>query len=600
MITRALLFTDLVDSTRLVERLGDARAAEVFAAHDRARAPCSPAIAAARSTAPTASSCCSTTRRTPPLRARLPRGARGSRAQRPGGHPCRPRHAARERARGHCPRRQAASRSRASPSRLPPASWRSPAAARRCMSAAARDALADAHSRRTRRSSGTATIVSRGSRSRSRSSSWGCATIASFSPPADADKAYRVVRAGDFWRPVREVRHNLPAERDAFVGRTAELRALAARLDAGRGCVTVLGPGGTGKTRLVRRYGWTWLGDWPGGVYFCDLSSAPSLDGHLLRGRRPRSMCRSARTIPACSSATPSPAAGAAWSSSTTSSRSCEHAPATVGRWLDRAAEASFVVTSRERLHLPGEEVFPIEPLPLEMDAIDLFVARARAQQPDFVLERRQPRRGRRGRAPARRSAARHRAGGGAGARALAGATGRTDARPLPAACRRPRRRGAPGHAAGRDRLVVGPARAVGAGRVRPVLGVRGRLHARGGRGGARPLALARSAIDDGRGPGARRQEPAAHPGCPPNKAATTSRNRTSGCTSASTSTRRRSSRRAGPGRSGPSRSGTAHYFATLRHRRCDRGALPARRRQASAACWRSSSTTSSPPAAAR
>ena len=35
MNERVLLFTDVVDSTRLVERLGDARAAEVWAAHDR-------------------------------------------------------------------------------------------------------------------------------------------------------------------------------------------------------------------------------------------------------------------------------------------------------------------------------------------------------------------------------------------------------------------------------------------------------------------------------------------------------------------------------------------------------------------------------------
>src|SRR5262245_50635838 len=87
-------------------------------------------------------------------------------------------------------------------------------------------------------------------------------------PPADADKAYRVVRSGELWTPVREVRHTLPAERDPFVGRTSELRALAARLESGARLVTVLGPGGTGKTRLVRRYGTNWLGDWPGGVYF--------------------------------------------------------------------------------------------------------------------------------------------------------------------------------------------------------------------------------------------------------------------------------------------------------------------------------------------
>jgi len=32
---RALLLTDLVDSTKLVEAMGDVRAAELFAAHDR-------------------------------------------------------------------------------------------------------------------------------------------------------------------------------------------------------------------------------------------------------------------------------------------------------------------------------------------------------------------------------------------------------------------------------------------------------------------------------------------------------------------------------------------------------------------------------------
>jgi len=31
-----------------------------------------------------------------------------------------------------------------------------------------------------------------------------------FTPPADVDKAYRVVHDGNLWRPVREVRHNLP------------------------------------------------------------------------------------------------------------------------------------------------------------------------------------------------------------------------------------------------------------------------------------------------------------------------------------------------------------------------------------------------------
>jgi predicted ATPase/class 3 adenylate cyclase len=206
-----------------------------------------------------------------------------------------------------------------------------------------------------------------------------------FSPPADADKAYRVVRVEDIWRPVREVRQNLPAERDAFVGRTIELRSLAARLDAGIRLLTVLGPGGTGKTRLVRRYGWAWLGDWPGGVYFCDLSEARSLDGIYFS-------VASALEVP-LGKDDPGVQLGHAIAGRgrclvvvDNFEQVVQYAPDTLGRWLDRAPDATFVVTSRERLQLGGEEIFPVEPLPLTKDAVDLFATRARSQNPDFVL----------------------------------------------------------------------------------------------------------------------------------------------------------------------------------------------------------------------
>ncbi len=208
---------------------------------------------------------------------------------------------------------------------------------------------------------------------------------AAFSPPTDVDKAYRVVRAGDFWRPVREVRHNLPAERDAFVGRTAELRAVAARLDTGTRLVTVLGPGGTGKTRFVRRYGGTWLGDWPGGVYFCDLSGARSLDGIFFA-------VASALEVP-MGKDDPAVQLGHAIAGRNRClvildnfEQVVQHAPATLGCWLDGACDAAFLVTSRELLHVPGEEVLSLEPLPLVTDAIELFATRARAHRPDFAL----------------------------------------------------------------------------------------------------------------------------------------------------------------------------------------------------------------------
>jgi hypothetical protein len=56
---------------------------------------------------------------------------------------------------------------------------------------------------------------------------------APFTAPADSAKAYRVVRQGELWQPLRDVRHNLPAERDSFVGRQEHLEVLAKRLDVG-------------------------------------------------------------------------------------------------------------------------------------------------------------------------------------------------------------------------------------------------------------------------------------------------------------------------------------------------------------------------------
>ncbi|MEO8134144.1 MAG: tetratricopeptide repeat protein [Betaproteobacteria bacterium] len=206
-----------------------------------------------------------------------------------------------------------------------------------------------------------------------------------FSPPADVDKAYRVVRVNDLWCPIREVRHNLPAERDTFVGRIADLHALATRLDAGTRLLTILGPGGTGKTRLVRRYGWTWLGEWPGGVYFCDLSEARSLDSIHFAVASALGV-RIANNDPGLRLGDVIAGRGRCLVIFDNFEQVVEHAPATLGRWLDRAADAAFVVTSRERLNIPGEEGFPIEPLPLNIDAIELFAVRARAQRPDFVV----------------------------------------------------------------------------------------------------------------------------------------------------------------------------------------------------------------------
>jgi len=202
-------------------------------------------------------------------------------------------------------------------------------------------------------------------------------------PPADAEKAYRVVASDTGWMPARRIPNNLPAERDAFVGRGGELDELARRLDAGHRLVTVVGTGGIGKTRLVTRYGRGWLGDWPGGVHFCDLAEARSIDslcfavavaldvpigrgdpvlqiGHAIAGR------------------------GRCLVIFDNFEQLSAHADV-IGRWFDQATEAGFLVTSRERLKLAGEEVLDLEPLPLGDAAIELFLARA--QRPGLAAD---------------------------------------------------------------------------------------------------------------------------------------------------------------------------------------------------------------------
>ena len=201
------------------------------------------------------------------------------------------------------------------------------------------------------------------------------------------ERLLQVVASGlraDFPPLASQTGHSLPAERDAFVGRREPLAELARRLGAGARLVSVLGIGGTGKTRLVTRFGWNSLGDFPGGVWFCDLAQARSLDGilhavaqgldvplgkddavtqlgHAIAGR------------------------GQCLVILDNFEQVTRYVEETLGRWLNRASVARFVVTTREVLGLPGEEVLALAPL-APSDAVALFMRRAEAAKPGFEL----------------------------------------------------------------------------------------------------------------------------------------------------------------------------------------------------------------------
>lgn len=184
-----------------------------------------------------------------------------------------------------------------------------------------------------------------------------------FAPPLDSAKAYRVVPDGDGgWQAARELPNNLPAERDQFVGRQDVLKWIATRFDAGARLVTLTGLGGIGKTRLSLRFGRLWLGEHPGGTWFCDLAAARTPEG-IVHAVAQGLDIQLGRTEPVEQIGAAIASRGTCLIILDNFEQITAHAESTLGAWLDRAPEARFLVTSRERLGLAGEQLVEVPPL---------------------------------------------------------------------------------------------------------------------------------------------------------------------------------------------------------------------------------------------
>jgi predicted ATPase/DNA-binding CsgD family transcriptional regulator len=168
--------------------------------------------------------------------------------------------------------------------------------------------------------------------------------------------------------------HNLPVRLTSFVGRAAELDAIARALSDAR-LVTVLGPGGCGKTRLAAEAADAQAERWPDGVRWVDLASTD--DSRVV----PELVATATGVLLGTDeAAVPSLARQLDDRRMLVCLDNCEHV---LGAAADMAVElvrtcpgVTVLATSREPLGVAGEVVWRVPPLSAG-DAVALFEERA-------------------------------------------------------------------------------------------------------------------------------------------------------------------------------------------------------------------------------
>ncbi len=177
---------------------------------------------------------------------------------------------------------------------------------------------------------------------------------------------------------------------DGFIGREVELAWLQAQLAAGHRLVSVIGSGGVGKTRLLREL----LTQGAGDAVFVDLSTTTSEEATLA-------------SVASALGLAPSAGGSAAGIARSLADRGplllaldnleqiVDAARDAVSLWLAEAPTCAIIITSRESLGHPAEQVLALEPLPVpaeddldvsRSDAARLFLERARATWSEIAV----------------------------------------------------------------------------------------------------------------------------------------------------------------------------------------------------------------------
>ncbi|MDY7227189.1 adenylate/guanylate cyclase domain-containing protein [Hyalangium sp. s54d21] len=204
-------------------------------------------------------------------------------------------------------------------------------------------------------------------------------------------------------RAPRERQGNVPAAQHELIGRATELETLRRWLREDTRVITLLGPGGMGKTRLATHLGGLELEAcaWEGGVWLCELAEATTEDAlcHAVAQALGVSLTRDGEVSePVERLGLALNECGEALIILDNMEQATRPGAQLLERWMVLAPRARFLVTSRQELCLPGERLLELGPLPLpapgetrleeiaRSEAVRLFVERTREVRGGFEL----------------------------------------------------------------------------------------------------------------------------------------------------------------------------------------------------------------------
>ncbi|WP_436949955.1 BTAD domain-containing putative transcriptional regulator [Streptomyces sp. SudanB52_2052] len=200
--------------------------------------------------------------------------------------------------------------------------------------------------------------------------------------------------------PVAPAPGNLRARLTSFIGRETDIETIRADLTAAR-LVTLLGPGGAGKTRLSQEAAEAVRHAMPGGVWLAELApvddpaAVPEAVLTAVGARETVLYGAGAEGIRAAvADRLDDPVDRLAEHCSRPDMLlildNCEHVADAAARLaeelLARCPDLTVLATSREPLGVPGELLRPVEPLP-EPVALRLLAERGAAARPGFRIE---------------------------------------------------------------------------------------------------------------------------------------------------------------------------------------------------------------------